>query len=44
VVTLQCGVGLAFYLLDEHRWVVSYPQQHHAKGQRIGQRLARLVR
>jgi len=34
VVTLRCGVGLAFYLPDEHRWVVSYPQQHHAKGLR----------
>jgi len=34
VVTLRCGIGLAFYLPDERRWVVSYPQQHHAKGLR----------
>lgn len=34
VVTLQCGIGFAFYLPDEHRWVVSYPVQHHAKGTR----------
>lgn len=34
IVTLRCGTGVAFYLTDEHRWVVSYPQQHHAKGRR----------
>ena len=34
VVTLRCGIGLAFYLPDGHRWVVSYPEQHHAKGLR----------
>lgn len=32
VVTTQCGTGIAFYLPDEHRWVVSYPKQHHARG------------
>lgn len=32
VVTLQCENGLAFFLPDEHRWVVSYPQQHYEKG------------
>ena len=34
VVTLRCGIGLAFYLPDERRWVVSYPEQHHARGHR----------
>ena len=32
VVTVHCGKGLTFYLPDEHRWVVSYPDQHHSKG------------
>lgn len=32
VVTVRCGTGFAFYLPDEHRWVVSYPKQHHARG------------
>ena len=32
VVTLRCGEGLAFYLPDDHRWVVSYPQQHYKRG------------
>ncbi len=32
VVTIRCGNGLAFYLPDEYRWVVSYPQQHHKRG------------
>ncbi len=32
VVTLRHGSGIAFYLSDEHRWVVSYPQQHHDRG------------
>lgn len=32
VVTLRCGNGLAFYLPDDHRWVVSYPQQHYKRG------------
>ena len=29
VVTLSYEGGIGFYLLDEKRWVVSYPQQHH---------------
>ena len=32
VVTVRCGTGLAFYLPDEHRWVVSYPKQHYERG------------
>lgn len=32
VVTLRYETGLAFYLPDEHRWVVSYPQQHYENG------------
>ena len=32
VVTMWCGTGIAFYLPDEHRWVVSYPKQHHSRG------------
>ena len=32
VVTVHCGEGLAFCLLDEHRWVVSFPRQHHDRG------------
>ena len=32
VVTLRYRGGIAFYLSDERRWVVSYPQQHHDRG------------
>ncbi len=32
VVTVHCGEGLAFCLPDEHRWVVSFPRQHHDRG------------
>ena len=32
VVTLHYKDGIAFYLSDEGRWVVSFPQQHHARG------------
>ena len=32
VVTLHYEDGLAFFLPDEHRWIVSYPQQHYEKG------------
>lgn len=32
IVTVHCGAGLAFYLPDEHCWVVSYPEQHHSRG------------
>ena len=34
VVTLKCGNGIALYIPDEHRWAVSYPQQHHSRGAR----------
>lgn len=32
VPTVRHETGLAFYLPDEHRWVVSYPQQHYGQG------------
>ena len=32
VVTLSYKEGIGFYLPDERRWVVSYPQQHHQRG------------
>ena len=32
VVTLRHKQGIGFYLSDEKRWVVSYPQQHHQRG------------
>ena len=32
VVTLGFKQGIGFYLPDEQRWVVSDPQQHHARG------------
>ena len=32
VVTLSYQSGIGFYLPDERRWVVSYPQQHHERG------------
>ena len=32
VVTLSYKGGIGFYLPDERRWVVSYPQQHHQRG------------
>ena len=32
VVTLAFKQGIGFYLSDEKRWVVSYPQQHHSRG------------
>ncbi len=32
VVTLSFKEGIALYLPDERRWVVSFPQQHHARG------------
>ena len=34
VVTLKCGNGISLYIPDEHRWAVSYPQQHHSRGVR----------
>ena len=32
VVTLSYKEGIAFYLPDEKRWVVSFPQHHHQQG------------
>ena len=32
VVTVSHKEGIGFYLSDERRWVVSFPQQHHARG------------
>ena len=48
VVTLKHEDGLAFYLPDESRWVVSHPQRHHRRGMRkenaTGERFKRTVR
>ena len=32
VVTLSYKEGIGFYLPDQRRWVVSYPEQHHQRG------------
>ena len=32
VITLSYKDGIGFYLPDERRWVLSYPQQHHHRG------------
>ena len=32
VVTVSHMDGIGFYLSDEQRWVVSFPQQHHSRG------------
>ena len=32
MITLSYKKGIGFYLPDERRWVVSYPQQHHERG------------
>ena len=32
VVTVSHREGIGFYLPDERRWVVSFPQQHHDRG------------
>ena len=32
VVTLSHKGGIGFYLSDDERWVVSFPQQHHVRG------------
>ena len=32
VVTVSHKEGVGFYLPDEKRWVVSFPQQHHSRG------------
>ncbi len=34
VVTLSYREGIAFYLSEERRWVVSFPEQHHDRGSR----------
>ena len=34
VVTLSYREGIVFYLSDERRWVVSFPEQHHDRGSR----------
>ena len=48
VVTLRYRGGIGFYLSDERRWVVSYPQQHHQWGSKkdkaTGQRFKKTVR
>ena len=48
VVTLKYEDGLAFYLPDARRWVVSYPQRHHQRGlnkeRATGDRFKRSVR
>ena len=48
VVTLRYRGGIAFYLSDERRWVVSYPVQHHQWGSKkdkaTSQRFKRTVR
>ena len=48
VVTLSYRNGIGFYLPDERRWVVSYPQQHHERGvekeEATGRRFKRTIR
>ena len=48
VVTLRYREGIAFYLSDEGRWVVSFPQQHYDRGQKkeeaTGRRFKRTTR
>ena len=48
VVTVRYKEGIAFYLPDEGRWVVSFPQQHHDQGQKkeedTGGRFKRTIR
>ena len=48
VVTLSYQSGIGFYLPDERRWVVSYPQQHHNRGSKkekaTGGRFKRTIR
>ena len=48
VVTLRYRGGIAFYLSDERRWVVSFPQQHHQWGSKkekaTGGRYKRTIR
>ena len=48
VVTLRHKQGIGFYLPDEGRWVVSFPQQHHQRGlkkeQATNKRFKRTIR
>ena len=48
VITLSYKGGIGFYLSDERRWVVSYPQQHHQRGlekeEATGRRFKRTIR
>ena len=48
VVTLRYQGGIVFYLSDERRWVVSFPQHHHQWGSKkekaTSQRFKRTVR
>ena len=48
VVTLKYEDGLAIFLPDERRWVVSHPQRHYRRGRRkeraTGNRFRRTVR
>ena len=48
VVTLKYEDGLAIFLPDERRWVVSHPQRHYQRGRRkeraTGNRFKRTVR
>ena len=48
VVTLSYQSGIGFYLPDERRWVVSYPQQHYnrrsKKEKATGGRFKRTIR
>ena len=48
VVTLSYKEGIGFYLPDEERWVVSFPQLHHLRGLKRGkaanERFKRTVR
>ena len=48
VVTMSYRDGIAFYLPGQKRWVVSFPEQHHARGAKkekaTGNRFKRTVR
>ena len=48
VVTLSHRNAIGFYLPDEKRWVISYPQQHHERGaekeEATGRRFKRTIR
>ena len=48
VVTLGHRDGIGFYLPDERRWVVSYPQQHYQRGlkkeEATSKRFKRIIR